>query len=91
MLRVTTQNDAEATRLKIEGRLAGTEVHEVESHWHALKSVRPHFPVLIDLTGVTFVDQAGKELLAEMHRHGDNFVAPGLMMSAIVEEISRRA
>jgi len=91
MLRVTTQNDAKATRLKIDGRLAGAEVHELENHWRTLTSARTHSPIVVDLTEVTFVDEAGKELLAEMHRHGDKFVAPSLMMRAVVEEISRQA
>ena len=89
MLRVTTDNDANVTRLRIEGRLGGAEVQELETHWRTLRSARPHTSILIDLTGVTSVDEEGKKLLAEMHRHGDEFVAAGVMMKAIVEEISR--
>jgi anti-anti-sigma regulatory factor len=90
MLRVTTKDEEEVIRLKIEGRLAGPDVDSVENHWHSI-TARQHAPILIDLTGVTFVDEAGKRLLAEMNRHGDKFVASGLMTKAIIEEFSRES
>jgi anti-anti-sigma regulatory factor len=89
MLRVTTKDEAEMIRLKIEGRLAGADVDNVEVHWHSIASARQQFPILIDLTGVTFVDEAGKKLLAEMNRHGDKFLTCGLLTKAIIEEVSR--
>jgi hypothetical protein len=89
MLRVTTKDEAELIRLKIEGRLAGSDVIDVQIYWHSITTARQHFPILIDLTGVTFVDEAGKRLLAEMNRHGDKFVTGGLMTKAIIEEVSR--
>jgi len=91
MLRVTAQDEAEAIRLKIEGRLAGADVNNVESYWQTITAAREFSPILIDLTGVTFVDEAGKRLLAEMSRHGDKFVASGLMTKAIIEEVSRES
>ena len=36
---------------------------------------------------VTFIDERGKALLAEMHQHGAELVAEGCMNTAIVEEI----
>jgi hypothetical protein len=38
---------------------------------------------------VTFIDDKGKALLAEMHEHGAELVAEGCMNSAIVEEIKQ--
>jgi len=40
---------------------------------------------------VTFMDDKGKALLAEMHQHGAELVAEGCMNSAIVEEITQGA
>jgi hypothetical protein len=41
----------------------------------------------VDLTGVTFVDAAGRARLAAMHRNGAEFVAADCLMKAIVDEI----
>jgi hypothetical protein len=38
---------------------------------------------------VTFIDDKGKDLLAEMYQHGTELVAEGCMNKAIVEEITR--
>jgi hypothetical protein len=38
---------------------------------------------------VTFIDDKGKGLLAEMHQHGVELVAEGCMNNAIVEEITQ--
>jgi hypothetical protein len=40
------------------------------------------------LKQVTFIDGAGRELLAEMHRQGAALAAEGCMTKAIVEEIN---
>jgi hypothetical protein len=40
------------------------------------------------LKTVTFIDQAGRKLLTEMHRDGAELVAEGCMTKAIVEEIT---
>jgi hypothetical protein len=41
----------------------------------------------VDLTGVTWVSDEGKELLAMMHRQGAELVTADVLMSAIVAEI----
>jgi hypothetical protein len=38
---------------------------------------------------VTFIDDKGTALLAEMHQHGAELVAEGCMNKGIVEEIIR--
>jgi hypothetical protein len=38
---------------------------------------------------VTFIDDKGKALLAEMHQHGAELVADGCMNKGIVEAIIR--
>jgi anti-anti-sigma regulatory factor len=44
----------------------------------------------VDLTGVDYVDTAGKYLLALMRHAGARFVASGCAMSALVEDIETR-
>jgi hypothetical protein len=42
----------------------------------------------VDLREVTGVDDAGRELLAAMHRAGARFTAEGLAMTTLIEEIT---
>lgn len=88
MLRITTCNDPENTRFVVEGRLAGACVGELENCWRAARSLKSERAILVDLAGVTFVDQSGKELLKRMHELGVGFLAPRLMTKCLIEEIS---
>ena len=45
--------------------------------------------VRIDLTGVTFIDAAGRACLAAMHRQGAEFIAPDCLTKATVAEITQ--
>ena len=42
----------------------------------------------LDLTGVTFIDAAGKACLAAMHRQGAEFIAADCLTKDIVAEIA---
>jgi hypothetical protein len=44
--------------------------------------------VRFDLTGVTYIDAAGKAYLAAMHRLGAAFVAADCLTKAVVAEIT---
>jgi anti-anti-sigma regulatory factor len=87
MLKITLHDTAGPLRLELEGRLAGAWVCEVEQCWHTAKARYPNRTLAIDLTGVTFIDQAGRYLLRLMHRDGVSFVASGLMMQDILDHI----
>jgi hypothetical protein len=50
--------------VQLEGRLAGPWVRELEDCWHAIEAGRRSSILRFDLTGVTFIDAAGKELVA---------------------------
>jgi hypothetical protein len=43
----------------------------------------------VDLTGVTFIDAAGKACLAAMHREGAEFVTADCLTKGIVAEITQ--
>ena len=88
MLRITTHDNQELLTLQLEGRLAGAWVQELECCWEATQLVNRGRAVRIDLTGVTFVDNSGKKLLADLHTQGAEFVAAGCLMKAIVAEIT---
>ena len=44
--------------------------------------------VRIDLTGLTFVDDAGKACLAAMYHEGADFVANDCLTRSVVDEIT---
>ncbi len=87
MLKITTRTDATATTFELEGRLAGAWVQELEDCWR--KAANSDRPVRVMVCEVTFIDDKGKTLLAEMHQHGAELVAEGCMNSAIVQEIKQ--
>lgn len=84
MLRVTTCTN---TSLVVEGRLVGAYVGELERCWRASVSKESAESILVDLSSVTFVDPAGKQLLKHMHEQGTRFTAAGLLAKSLIEEI----
>jgi len=89
MLRITVHDKPESLTFQLEGRLAGPWVGEVEACRQRTLAGRHGLTVRFDLTGVTFIDAAGKAYLADMHRLGAEFVAPDCLTKAIVAEISK--
>jgi ABC-type transporter Mla MlaB component len=90
MLRITVHNhNPGSLTFQLEGKLAGPWVRELEKCWQTtLASQRK--PVLrFDLTGVTFIDAAGKAFLADVHRQGAEFVAVDCLTKAIVADIAK--
>jgi len=89
MLRINIKRGASLTSFELEGRLAGPWVAELENWWRR-ETTPPGVQTQVDLRAVSFVDEAGKDLLAEMYRHGVELVAAGCMTRAIVTEIRQR-
>jgi len=87
MLKITTDTDAARTILKLEGRLTGLWVEELRTCWQ--KAVAEKQQVGVVLNEVTFIDEAGRKLLADMHRQGVELTAAGCMTKAIIERIIR--
>jgi anti-anti-sigma regulatory factor len=90
MMKITADNYGEVTMFKLEGALTGEWVGELLRCWQqALITERPH--IRVDLSGVSYVSETGKELLSEMYRTGADLVAAGVLMKALVEEIIRES
>ncbi len=85
MLKITLYDTAGQLRLELEGRLAGAWVCELESCWRTARASHPCRKLSVDLTSVTFIDQAGRYLLQLMHRDGASFVASSLMLQDILD------
>ena len=74
MLRITTQNDTQLLTFELAGKLAGPWVTELRDCWQCQVINRPSL-VHVDLRSVTFVDAAGKKLLADMVQQGAKLLA----------------
>ena len=87
MLRITVLNEERGANFKMEGKLANEWVGEAEKAWAAFSNAQKHKSVVVDLCGVSFVDDLGRDLLTRMHSSGAKLVGTGPMMGALVDEI----
>jgi len=89
MLRITVLNEARVTTFKMEGKLAQEWVIEAEKAWTTFSNIPHQERIVVDLCGVSFVDDPGRELLARMHSSGAKLIGTGPMTSALIEEVCR--
>lgn len=87
MLKITTRTDVTGTIFDLEGKLAGLWVRELENCW--AQAAIPDQQIKVVLKAVTFIDDEGRKLLADMHQKGVKLTAEGCMTKAMVEEIMR--
>ncbi len=89
MLKITEQRSPEASfvSLILEGRLFGPWVEELNACCQRLLLSHGR-SLMIDLSGVTFIDAEGKALLARLWREGGELHASGCLTRCIVEEIT---
>jgi len=86
MLKITTHVSDDASRITLEGRLAGPWIGELERCWRESEQSAAGRQLIVDLTGVTFVEQQGKALLSRMCQSGAELLATGCCMRSIVED-----
>jgi outer membrane protein len=85
MLRITTFDQGTTLMMKLEGKIVGPWVEELERGWRAAQG--SNRDLVIDLTAVTFIDAAGKRLLMAIYGQGGRLVGSGLMAKSTIEEI----
>ena len=90
MLKIVEQGDERSLTLKLAGRLAGEWTPELERCWRLAVSAQEPASVNLDLTEVTFVDDAGKQLLIAMAERQVKLIAGDVQMRALVEQINHR-
>ena len=88
MLRITVDDRGSAIHLKLEGRLTGVWVTELEHCWRPYSAEVLGRDLVVDLTSTDFVDLAGKYLLQLMHQRGATFMARTPLMKDLVAEIT---
>lgn len=88
MVRISTEDRGATLELRLEGRLSGAWVAELEECWRSHAARSPHKKLIVDLTDTQVIDLAGKYLLRLMHQSGVAITARTPYMKALVAEIS---
>jgi len=86
MFRVSVTEKEGAIQLDVEGRLAGPWVAELKDCWQRERA-KGGKPVSVSLCAVTFIDDAGKELLKSMSESGTELEGRGCLVRAILQRI----
>lgn len=83
MLRITTLHGPEAMLLKLEGSIRGPWVSELQKAW---SQADRESSVHVDLTGVSFADSKGRDVLVGMKRAGAVLTGASQFMRQILNE-----
>jgi anti-anti-sigma regulatory factor len=86
MLRISVMNETGITRMKLEGKLANEWVREARDVWETVSEMSSG-EIIVDLLDVSFVDDAGHQLLADMRHVGAELIGSGPLITALIDEI----
>ena len=87
MLKITSEESPGVMTLKLEGRLAGQWVHELEQIWQQAVTDPACKTIVVDLCGVTFIDAKARELITQAYCRGALFKTSGFLVKSIMAEI----
>ena len=95
MLRVSYSDTSSEQRWSLCGALAGPWVDELRSSWRQVRGRQarertPRAHAVIDLRDVTFIDEAGEELLREMQSEGAELVARGVENKDLIANLTQK-
>ena len=87
MIRISEIRKCSGRRLLVEGTIAGDWVEVLEKSWLEAQASHNGEPMRIDLSGVTWIDDKGRELLKRILQDGAELRATGIMTRSVIEEI----
>lgn len=90
LLRIHLENGAGYTRIRLEGKLVGPWVKELERCWQCVLTHATSL-LTVELDEVTFVDSEGQLLLKAMYESGAELKARGTLSGFVVERIEKEA
>ncbi len=70
------------------GQMAGPWVQELRSLWERAQRAGSASASVVDLRDVSFIDESGEKLLAEMRSAGAEFVATGIDTKHVIENLN---
>src|SRR5580704_17384237 len=74
VLRVTPMEMNGSPVLKLEGKVSGPWVDELQHCWSGVAQNKDQAAVKVDLRGVSYLDSRGRDLLLHMERQGASLV-----------------
>jgi anti-anti-sigma regulatory factor len=89
MLKISVKEDEPQKRvlLEVEGRLAGPWVDELQRCWESERDRVSSEAIVVRLANVSFIDDAGRELLGRISNAGSKLEGEGCMVRAIIARI----
>jgi hypothetical protein len=87
MLRICYADSIAVQKWTLSGQLAGRWVSEFRDCWRGHRSAAPNTRAVADLSEVTFIDESGEELLAEMLAAGVEFITAGVETRHVIENL----
>lgn len=90
MLKIEVASNGATCTLTLDGKLAGPWVDELERLWTSRGQDWQGHAVIVDLSGVTYVDCAGKRLLSWLYEEGVELRAYDVLNKAVIQEIQAR-
>ena len=90
MLRICHSETTGGYRWSLCGRVAGPWVEEFRTCWRQALERTPLAHVAVDLSDVTFIDDAGERLIADMLSAGTEFIAAGVANKHLLEDLQNR-
>jgi ABC-type transporter Mla MlaB component len=90
MLRITIAETLTEQKWTVEGQLVHQWISELKSTWTRTETARRERKCVVDLTGVTFIDKSGENVLAELSKQGAELIATGCYTRHVVHNINRK-
>lgn len=90
MLRITVEENSKEMTLKLEGRLAGPWVAELDRLWEKTSPARNGRQVTLDVRAITFADAGGIRALRSIYQvTGAEILSGTLWTQYLAQEITR--
>ena len=90
MLRITRIDSPTEQKLILEGRLTEPWIADLTSHWKETRYDHPERKFVVDLRGVMRIDSGGESALALMKAEGAEFLASGIRIKHLLEDLESR-
>jgi hypothetical protein len=87
VIRISEIRKGSKRRLLVEGTLAGDWVEVLEKSWLEAQTSHNGEPMRIDLSGVSWIDDKGRELLKRILQDGAQLRATGIMTRSVIKEL----
>jgi len=87
MLLITTHETPQSVSFELEGKLCGPWVREVANCFQDRKTRGEPEEIEVNLSGLTFIDAAGKRLLRDLFARGARLIGSDCWMKAVIADI----